>query len=411
MVPGLDNPQAWNRYAYVANNPLVLTDPSGHCWGFASGLRNTFLGTTCSNLDMAATIVASPDATIAQRAFAGGYIVAEAAAGTMLAVGGAILVAEAAPVAAGYAGTAVMQAQATAAAHPVAAGVVGGTLETAGECALTGGGCTVLDYVAGAATSGLANRLSDPCSFSEETVVLTEDGEEPISEIEPNDRVLAFNEATGEIGYYPVTAVWSHEDPVIITLTIDGETIETTPDHPFYTTDDRWVSAGELQVGDELRSANWQVGTLEGISVNFGPEQMYNLTVTTAHTYFVGDGRWLVHNACPSQRLRANLTSSGVSQPPNTATHHIVAHSDPRAAVARAILAGQGIDIDDAMNGVFLPSNSRVPNPSGANVHSSLHTDVYYKEVNSRLMRAQASTIPNVLGQIRSELLAGNFPH
>jgi hypothetical protein len=26
---------------------------------------------------------------------------------------------------------------------------------------------------------------------------------------------------------------------------------------------------------------------------------MYNLTVAVAHTFFVGDGRWLVHNACP----------------------------------------------------------------------------------------------------------------
>ena len=29
------------------------------------------------------------------------------------------------------------------------------------------------------------------------------------------------------------------------------------------------------------------------------PQMMYNMTVATAHTYFVGDGQWLVHNACP----------------------------------------------------------------------------------------------------------------
>lgn len=27
---------------------------------------------------------------------------------------------------------------------------------------------------------------------------------------------------------------------------------------------------------------------------------MYNFTVATAHTYFVGEGQWLVHNACPN---------------------------------------------------------------------------------------------------------------
>lgn len=33
---------------------------------------------------------------------------------------------------------------------------------------------------------------------------------------------------------------------------------------------------------------------------------MYNLTVDTAHTYFVGEGQWLVHNACgPGSNLSA----------------------------------------------------------------------------------------------------------
>jgi RHS repeat-associated protein len=31
VVPGAGNPQALNRYAYVFNNPLKYTDPSGHC--------------------------------------------------------------------------------------------------------------------------------------------------------------------------------------------------------------------------------------------------------------------------------------------------------------------------------------------------------------------------------------------
>jgi RHS repeat-associated protein len=31
LVPEVENPQALNRYAYVLNNPLRHTDPSGHC--------------------------------------------------------------------------------------------------------------------------------------------------------------------------------------------------------------------------------------------------------------------------------------------------------------------------------------------------------------------------------------------
>ena len=71
MVPDFGNPQALNRYAYALNNPVVYNDPSGHCWGFASGLRGTFYATTCDNLDMALAIATSPDATVGQKVGAG----------------------------------------------------------------------------------------------------------------------------------------------------------------------------------------------------------------------------------------------------------------------------------------------------------------------------------------------------
>jgi len=31
IVPGAENPQAWNRYSYGANNPVRYNDPNGHC--------------------------------------------------------------------------------------------------------------------------------------------------------------------------------------------------------------------------------------------------------------------------------------------------------------------------------------------------------------------------------------------
>jgi RHS repeat-associated protein len=30
LIPGAGSPQAWDRYAYVFNNPMIYTDPSGH---------------------------------------------------------------------------------------------------------------------------------------------------------------------------------------------------------------------------------------------------------------------------------------------------------------------------------------------------------------------------------------------
>jgi hypothetical protein len=148
------------------------------------------------------------------------------------------------------------------------------------------------------AVEWLSRRLDDFCSFSEDTLVSTENGLEAISTLGISDYVLAYDETSGSIGYYPVVGVWAHKDPVVVRLTIDGEVIETTPDHPFYVMDGKWKTADELKVDGKVRRADGSCGVIESVEFVEQPEWMYNLTVDQAHTYFVGKGRWLVHNAC-----------------------------------------------------------------------------------------------------------------
>lgn len=108
--------------------------------------------------------------------------------------------------------------------------------------------------------------------------------------------MLAYDEAADIIDYYPILAVWIHDDPIITYLTIDGETIKTTPNHPFYTAEGEWVHAGDLQVGETIRDGSWNTGTVEAVWFSATPKVMYNFSVAVAHTYFVGEGQWLVHN-------------------------------------------------------------------------------------------------------------------
>ena len=72
------------------------------------------------------------------------------------------------------------------------------------------------------------------------------------------------------------------------------------------------------------------------------------------------------------------------------------------------MLDGFGIDINRAANGVFLPRDTKVPDLSGASVHSTLHTNSYYAEVNRLLGQAtNRAEALDALDFIRGELSSG----
>ncbi len=109
-----------------------------------------------------------------------------------------------------------------------------------------------------------------------------------------------------------------------------------------------------------------------------------------------------------STTLGKNLEATGITRPDNTAAHHIVAGTDKRAATARAILKKEGIDINAADNGVFLPRSSKYAKPP-ATTHSKVHTNKYYENLTSRLQNSP--DVKNELLLIRDELLKGTFPY
>ena len=77
---------------------------------------------------------------------------------------------------------------------------------------------------------------------------------------------------------------------------VDGETVVTTPDHPFLTEDRGWVDAGDLRPGDQLVSATGHHGAVFAVVTRPGSADMWDLTVDTTHTFAVGHGGWVVHN-------------------------------------------------------------------------------------------------------------------
>ena len=132
-------------------------------------------------------------------------------------------------------------------------------------------------------------------SFSADTDVSTPNGDIDISEIQIGDTVYAYDELTGEVEEHVVVNTFTHDDDQIVYLTIDGEEIETTPWHPFYT-DEGWEDAGDLQPGDLILSLDGDYGVVDNIVVVDETQTMYDLDVETVDTFAVGDGAWVVHN-------------------------------------------------------------------------------------------------------------------
>ena len=165
-------------------------------------------------------------------------------------------------------------------------------------------------------------RTGAPCpanSFAEDTLVSIPDGYVEIADIQIGDTVYAYNEETGEVEEQDVLYVFIHDDDTIVTLTIDGEVIETTPWHPFYT-DEGWVDAEDLQPGDLVLALDGDYGVVEATLTEARTQTMYDLDVAIVDTFAVGDGAWVVHNCDIPQYAIGNLGNSVAAREHNLET-------------------------------------------------------------------------------------------
>ena len=59
--------------------------------------------------------------------------------------------------------------------------------------------------------------------------------------------------------------------------------------------------------------------------------------------------------------------------PPNNDAHHMVGFGDKRVEELRTRLEQMGIDINDPVNGVWVPNK----------IHKRMHTNDYYNQINA----------------------------
>ena len=141
--------------------------------------------------------------------------------------------------------------------------------------------------------------MFNPTCFTGDTEVYTSDGLVCIEEISVGDEVLAYDYETGETELKEVLNVWVKEtDEILHVSTSDGETIDTTTNHPFYVEEKGWVAAGDLEIGDILCTVDGNKIEVTDTELEklAEPISVYNLEIVDFHTYFVGEYGVLVHN-------------------------------------------------------------------------------------------------------------------
>ena len=289
-----------NAFAYCLNNPVNMTDSSGSLpeWmGKAAGIA---FGVAAGLL--AAAVVASMAPAVFCAATIGmTYLGMSYSAATTIATVGIYIVGANATV---YAADAAYTA--ATGESPVLSGFNGNetaynTWQFASAMSLYGYGAM---YNAGSQIG---------VCFVAGTLVAAKDGYIPIENIEEGDLVWAWDENTNAVTLKPVVETYINETTELVHVTVHGNEIVSTPNHPFYSPVKGWTVATHLRAGDILVLVNGEYVVVEKVQHELleNPVKVFNFQVADYYTYFVGNDSILVHNACsqPNSTTPWNIKS------------------------------------------------------------------------------------------------------
>lgn len=137
--------------------------------------------------------------------------------------------------------------------------------------------------------------------FTLDTPIWTPEGEIPIGELKPGQRIVSFNEVTGEVDMDDeIAEVLDHEAAGFYTFTFGHGPLKVTPEHPLLVANNIFVLADMFQLGDTVRAVNegWYDSPLKHIRWNSDARvKVRNLHVRKNRTYFAN--RCGVHNLKP----------------------------------------------------------------------------------------------------------------
>lgn len=170
------------------------------------------------------------------------------------------------------------------------------------EAAIAGAACSKIKNSFGSKNVSIGNCKDGPGCFVAGTIVATIYGGKAIETVQVGDEVLSTDPETGETAYKEVLKTYTYVKDTLVYVDVNGETIETTKEHPFWVEGQGWTKAKFLEAGDKLRDANGNTFAIDNVEIVPLPENqytlVYNLEVEDFHTYFVCESSVLVHNKC-----------------------------------------------------------------------------------------------------------------
>ncbi len=133
--------------------------------------------------------------------------------------------------------------------------------------------------------------------FINSTLVETPSGSIPIQDVNVQDFVYTVNDVAESQGNYYVSNIIKSKAYMLVEISVDGELLLCTPEHPFYTLHG-WVLARELSSRYRLLSKDGSWVKIDSVYIVelAQPVEVRTLTIEGAGAYRVGVGGYLVHN-------------------------------------------------------------------------------------------------------------------
>ena len=171
-------------------------------------------------------------------------------------------------------------------------------------------------FVATSVASIGTGSLAKAVCFIAGTTILSAWSKKNIEDISPGDYVFATDPETGETRLKRVVQTFVNETDELVYVYVNGEEIVTTPEHPFYVSNNGWVGAINLRAGDKLVLVNGEYAVVEKVQHEIleQPITVYNFEVEDFHTYYVGESAVLVHNICQKHHFLSDKNSTYTSQ-------------------------------------------------------------------------------------------------